>query len=100
MKGMSSIDAETKDKNFGDQKQVYIKNGGYEYRFVCMENNMLSLIKGKNHFGPFQVILDNINGENIAKLKLAYVRGFLLFDATKSDNFGIIKKGFQSRRNR
>ena len=37
---------------------------------------MVSLIKEKINFGPFQVILNNMNAKNIAKLKLAYVGGF------------------------
>ena len=37
---------------------------------------MVSLIKEKIHFVPFQVPLDNINAENVANLKLAYVRVF------------------------
>ena len=32
----------------------------------------------KINFGTFQVLLDDINAENIAKLKLAYV-GWLIF---------------------
>ena len=45
-------------------------------KFVCLENNMVSLIKEKINFAPFMIILDDINAENIAKLKLAYVGGF------------------------
>ena len=47
-------------------------------QFMCMENNMVSLNEDKIHFEPFQVPLDNINAENIAKLKLVYV-GWLNF---------------------
>ena len=54
---------------------------------------MVSLIKEKIHFVPFQILLDYINAENIAKLKLAYVVGFnfFLFNDTKANSFGIIK---------
>ena len=34
---------------------------------------MLIMTEEKIHFGPFQVILGDINAENIAKLKLAYI---------------------------
>ena len=61
-----------KKGNFGDQKQVYIKYEEYECKFVCLENNMVSLIEEKNRFGPFQVLLDVINTKNIAKMKLSY----------------------------
>ena len=37
---------------------------------------MVILIEDKIHLGPFHIILDDINAENIAKLKLAYVGGF------------------------
>ena len=43
-----------------------------------MENNLISVIKGKIHFGPFQVILNDINAENYVKLKLEHVRRFNL----------------------
>ena len=39
---------------------------------------MASVIKGGIFFGPFQVILKDINVENEVKLKLAHVRGFNL----------------------
>ena len=55
---------------------MFIKDGVYVCKFICLENNMVSLIKEKIHFGPFHVLLDDINAENIVKLKLAYVRGF------------------------
>ena len=73
VKGMISTLTEMKKKNFSDQKQVYVKYGGFECKFVCMENNMVSLTEEKIHFGTFQVLLDDINAENIAKLKLAYI---------------------------
>ena len=37
---------------------------------------MVSAIEVKTHFGPFQGFWDNINAENVAKLKLAHFRGF------------------------
>ena len=47
--------------NFDEQKKVFIKYGGDECEFFYMENNMVSLTKGTKYFGPFQVILENIN---------------------------------------
>ena len=76
MKGILSTSAETKKKHFGKQKQVYVKDGGIKCKLVCLENNTVSLIKGKICFVPFQVLLDDINVGNITKLKLTYVRGF------------------------
>ena len=76
MKGIINTLAETKKKNFGEKKQVYVKSGGYEWKFVCLKNNMVSLVEEKIFFGPYQVIFDNIKAENIAILKLAYVGGF------------------------
>ena len=70
---MLSTLEETKKRNFFEQKQMYVKYGGDEFKFVCLENNMVNLISEKIHFGTFQVLLDNINADNIAKLKLAYV---------------------------
>ena len=37
--------------------------------------------------------------ENIVKLKLAHVRGFVFnfFDDSKADHFAIIKEGFQRK---
>ena len=63
MKGMMNTLSETKNKNFGNNKQVSVINGEDEYKFIY-------------HFGPFQVVSDDINTENIVKLKLAYERGF------------------------
>ena len=36
MKGMLSTLAETKKKNFGEQKQVYVKDVKDECKFFCM----------------------------------------------------------------
>ena len=72
---MLSTITETKKKNFGDQKKVYVKYEVDECMFVCLNNNMVSLIKYQIHFGPFQVLLDDINAENLEKLKLAHVGG-------------------------
>ena len=55
---------------------MYVKYGGDECKFFCMENKIVSLIGEKIPFGTFWVILDNIDVENTAKLKLAYGRGF------------------------
>ena len=63
MEGMMSTLAETKKKNFGNHIHVCVTDGGDEGKFVC-------------HFGPFQVVSDDINAENIENLKLAYVREF------------------------
>ena len=75
MKVIFSVLAETKRKDFGDKKQVCVEDVGYECKFVCLDNNMVGLVKEKIYFGPSQ-FFDDINAENIAKLKLAYVRGF------------------------
>ena len=53
MKEILSALSETKNMNFVDQKQVYLKYGGEKCKFVCLENNMVNLIKGKIHYGPF-----------------------------------------------
>ena len=37
---------------------------------------MVSMIEEKIHFGLIQVLLDDINAENIVRLKLGYVGGF------------------------
>ena len=68
---------------------MYVKYGGYECEFVCLENNMVNLIEEKIHFGPFQVLLDGINVEKITKLKLAYVRGFN-FVCSMTPNKGVL----------
>ena len=68
MKGMISTIAETKKKNFGEQKQVYVKYVGDECKFFCLENNMVSRIK-KFTLDPFKLfwtilmrkILQNLN---------------------------------------
>ena len=52
MKGMLSALAETKKKNFVEQKQVYFKYGLDEFKFLCLENNMVGLIEDKIQFGP------------------------------------------------
>ena len=78
MKGTISTLVETKKGKFVEHKQVYVKYGGDECKSVYLENNMVSLTEEKIHFGTFQVILDDINAENIAKMKLAYV-GLLIF---------------------
>ena len=44
MKGMIGTLTETNKKNFGDQKQVYVKYGRDECKFVFLENNMVRLI--------------------------------------------------------
>ena len=63
MKGMIRTIVEKNNKNFGDKKQVYVKYGGDECKFVFLKNNMVRLIKEKIYFGPFQVLLDDINTE-------------------------------------
>ena len=68
--------AEAKKMNSGQQKYVQAKDGGYECKFLCLDNDMVSLIEDNVNFGTFQVILENINVENIAKIKLVHVKGF------------------------
>ena len=75
MKGIISTTIEIKKRNSGEHKQVYVKDGGNEYKCVCLYDNMVSLIEVKIHFGLFLYLLDDINVENIVKLKLAHVRG-------------------------
>ena len=58
---------------------MYVKDGGDECKFFCLENNMVSLIEENINFWPFRVLLDDINAENIEILKLAYVGLLLLF---------------------
>ena len=54
------------------------------------------MIVGEIRFGPFQVRLGDINAENIAKMKLADVRGFKKMSGdTKAERSGIIKEGCQ-----
>ena len=76
MKGMIRTLLEGGEKNFVEQTQVYVKDGEDECKFVCLENNMVSLVEQKIHLGPFQVLLDDMSGGNITELKLAYVGGF------------------------
>ena len=68
----------------------------------CVENNIVSLYRREIHFGLFQVLLDDINAENITKMKLAYVRRFKYFClmTPKQRRFGIIVKGCQRIENR
>ena len=40
---------------------------------------MVSLIEEKIRFGPFWVLLNDINAENISKLELTYVGGLHFF---------------------
>ena len=56
---------------------------------------MVTLIEVKIHFVTIQVHFDNINVKNIAKLKLAHVRGlqFVLFDDTKAEHLGLTEEG-------
>ena len=63
MKEIISPLCKTKKKHFGEQKQVYIKYGRNECKFICLDNNMVSLVKEKIHFGPLQVPLEDINVE-------------------------------------
>ena len=87
--GIISTIVETKKRNIGnisDHEQVcnnyicyYVKDRGNEFKIVCMENSMVIMIEEKIYFGPFWVLSDNIIAKNIAKLKLAHVRGFNYF---------------------
>ena len=67
--------AKTKGENYGEQKQVYVHDGGDRLQFLCPEKYLVRPIQEKIHFGPFQVLFDNIN----AKLRFVYVGGLLLF---------------------
>ena len=67
--GIISTMAKMKRKNCGDHKQVYVKYGGNECIFL-LDNTMVSLIKVKIEFGPFWVLLDNINAKNIVKFEI------------------------------
>ena len=58
---------------------MYDKYGVAECKFFCLDNDMVSLIEEKIYRGPFQALLEDINVENIAKLKLVDVRGSILF---------------------
>ena len=47
-----------------------------ECKFVYLKNDALILMGGKINLGHFQFLLNDINEENIAKLRLLYVRRF------------------------
>ena len=55
---------------------------------------MVIRIKQKINFGPFWVILGDINAENIAKFKFTYVREFNFFCSvtTKQRVFAYLSK--------
>ena len=54
-----------------------------------LDNDVEILVKEKNNSGSFQVLLDNINAENIAKLKLANVGG-LKFGCSMTTNQSVL----------
>ena len=67
-KGDHKYDKKTKNKGFDEIEQVCqnhiqycIKHGWYECKFLWIDNDMVSMIKGKTHFEPFQLLLDDIN---------------------------------------
>ena len=70
----------------------YIKYRGIYCKFICMEHNMVNMKKVRINFGPFQVLLNNINAKNIAKLGLAQSDNCFLFNDTKAERFGISKE--------
>ena len=51
---MLSMLAETKKRNFGDQKQVYIKDGAVKIQYVRSEENMADTFKKNLITGPFE----------------------------------------------
>ena len=51
---------------------------------VYLENILLSVIKGKINVVPFHVILDGINTENIAKMKLEDLIAFKFICSVKT----------------
>ena len=62
-----------------------------------MENNMVSLFEENINFGTFQILLDDINAENIVKLKLANVQGFNFVSSMtpKKKRFGVYEEVYQ-----
>ena len=96
---MISTFSETKKINFGEQKQMYVKDGGDEWKFVFMENNIVSLIKMKIIFELFQFSFGKYQCANILKFKLAYIRGFF-WGWHQSRKIGIIKERRQGIENR
>ena len=42
-----------------------VKDRGNECKFVYLGNNVVSMIEGKIRFGPFPVLLANINEERL-----------------------------------
>ena len=51
---------------------------------------MANVIEGKNNFRPYQILLNDINSENIAKFKLAHVRGFFVFFLMTPNNIALV----------
>ena len=51
---MLSMLAETKNRKFGDQKQVYVKDGAAKIQSVRSEENMVDPFKNNLITGPFE----------------------------------------------
>ena len=50
MKVTISTTTETKNNNFSEHKQVQVKYGVNEYKFVCLNNNMARPIEEKIYY--------------------------------------------------
>ena len=71
--------AETKKKNFVKKKQVYVKDVGDEFKFFCLENNILSLIEDKIHFVPFSGSFETYQCGKYCEIEIGVCRRINVF---------------------